>query len=132
MAKQKQSTKEGAMEVMDQLAKKLQIFWPLLLLFVLAPYAWPASFYTRRLEDPRAVYVTPSGGDDTARLQKAIDQVQETTGQGIVLLATGQYRVSDTLYIWPSIRLIGYGDKRPVIACQPMRRVSGMRRKRRS
>ena len=92
-----------------------QIFWLVLLLFVFAPSAWPASYYTRRLEDPRAVYVSPSGGDDTARLQKAIDQVQETTGQGIVLLAPGQYHVSDTLYIWPAIRLIGFGDKRPVI-----------------
>jgi sugar lactone lactonase YvrE len=80
-----------------------------------APSAWSASFYTQRLEDPKAVYVSPSGGDDTAALQKAINRVQETTGQGIVLLAPGQYRVSDTLYIWPGIRLIGYGAERPVI-----------------
>ncbi|MGA2255215.1 MAG: glycosyl hydrolase family 28-related protein, partial [Thermoguttaceae bacterium] len=99
----------------NQLAKKPEIFWAILFLFVVVPSTWSASFYTRRLEDPKAVYVAPSGGDDTAGLQKAINQVQELTGQGIVFLAPGQYRVSDTLYIWPSIRLIGYGDKRPVV-----------------
>ena len=85
------------------------------LFFVFAASAWSASFYTQRLEDSKAVYLTPSGGDNTAALQKAVNQVQETAGQGIVLLAPGRYRISDTLYIWPAIRLIGYGDERPVI-----------------
>jgi hypothetical protein len=67
------------------------------------------------LEDPKAVYVAPSGSDDTAALQAAVNRVQETTGQGIVMLAPGQYHISDTLYIWPGIRLIGYGTERPVI-----------------
>jgi hypothetical protein len=49
-----------------------------------------SSFYTQHLDDPRAVYVTPSGGDDTAALQQAINRVQETTRQGMVLLAPGQ------------------------------------------
>ncbi|MEI9960616.1 MAG: glycosyl hydrolase family 28-related protein [Limisphaerales bacterium] len=75
-----------------------------------------ASFYPQRLDDPKAVYVSPSGNDDTAALQKAVNQVQETTGQGIVLLAPGRYHISDTVYIWPGIRLIGYGAERPVIA----------------
>ena len=77
--------------------------------------AMASSFYTQRLEDPGAVYVSPSGGDDTTTLQQAINRVQETTRQGIVLLAPGKYQVTDTLYIWPSIRLIGYGTNRPVI-----------------
>jgi sugar lactone lactonase YvrE len=98
-----------------QLSRMLELFILVLLSFVFAASAWSASFYTQRLEDPKAVYVTPSGGDDTAALQKAVNQVQETTGQGIVLLAPGQYHISDTLYIWPGIRLIGYGDERPVI-----------------
>src|SRR5438445_12313658 len=72
------------------------------------------SFYTQRLEDPKAVYVVPSGADDTAVLQQAVDRVQETTGQGIVFLAPGEYSIRDTLYIWPGIRLIGYGDARPI------------------
>ena len=75
-----------------------------------------ASFYSQRLDDPKAVYVTPSGnGDDTAALQQAVNRVQATTSQGIVMLAPGRYRVSHTLYIWPGIRLIGYGTERPVI-----------------
>ncbi|MGH7942772.1 MAG: glycosyl hydrolase family 28-related protein [Limisphaerales bacterium] len=73
------------------------------------------SFYAEKLDDPRAVYVAPSGGDDTATLQNAINQVQETTRQGIVFLAPGNYRVSNTIYIWPAIRLIGYGPERPGI-----------------
>jgi sugar lactone lactonase YvrE len=78
--------------------------------------ACPASYYTRRLEDPRAVYVAgPSGGDDTTALQQAIDRVQESGGQGIVLLGLGRYRITDTLYIWPGIRVVGYGATRPVI-----------------
>lgn len=74
-----------------------------------------ASYYAQRLEDPKAVYLVPSGGDDTVALQQAVNRVQETTGQGIVMLAPGQYRISDTIYIWPGIRLIGYGAERPVI-----------------
>lgn len=48
-------------------------------------------------------------------MQQAINRVQETTGQGIVLLAPGQYHIRDTIYIWPGIRLIGYGAGRPMI-----------------
>jgi hypothetical protein len=74
-----------------------------------------ASFYAQRLEDPNAVYVSPSGGDDTIALQQALNRIQETTRQGVVLLAPGKYRISDTLYIWPGIRMIGYGHERPVL-----------------
>ncbi len=87
-----------------------------LLLLVAALPACPASYYPQRLEDARAVYVAgPSGGDDTAALQQAIDRVRDTGGQGIVLLGPGRYRINDTLYIWPGIRVIGYGATRPVI-----------------
>jgi hypothetical protein len=76
---------------------------------------WPASFYTQQLNDPKAVRISPSGGDDTVALQNAVDKVQEMTRQGIVLLAPGQYYLTNTIYIWPGIRLIGYGAERPVI-----------------
>jgi sugar lactone lactonase YvrE len=98
-----------------RLSKKPGLFFWVLLSFVFPVSAGSASFYTQWLEDPKAVYITPSGGDDTAALQKAVNRVQETTGQGILLLAPGRYRISDTLYIWPGIRLIGYGAERPVI-----------------
>ncbi len=88
----------------------------LLLCFTATMTARSASFYPQRLEDSKAVYVAPSGNaDDTAALQQAINRVQETTGQGIVLLAPGQYHIRDTVYIWPGIRLVGYGAERPVI-----------------
>lgn len=89
----------------------------LVLIPLAATLAAPASsYYTQRLEDPRAIYVAgPSGGDDTTALQQAIDRVQETSGQGIVLLGPGRYRLSDTLFIWPGIRVIGNGATRPVI-----------------
>jgi sugar lactone lactonase YvrE len=94
----------------------LRFHIPVLLCLTAVAPAWSASFYTQRLEDPKAVYVAPSGsGDDTAPLQQAVNRVQETTGQGIVLLAPGRYRISDTLHIWPGIRVIGYGTERPVI-----------------
>jgi sugar lactone lactonase YvrE len=95
--------------------RSLGVFVPVLLGLTTAASTWSSSFYTQLLEDPKAVYVTPSGGDDTATLQQAVDRVQETTGQGIVLLASGRYHISDTMYIWPGIRLIGYGATRPVI-----------------
>jgi sugar lactone lactonase YvrE len=78
--------------------------------------ARPSSYYTQRLEDPSAVYIAgPSGLDDTAALQQAIDRVQETTGQGIVLVGPGRYPITNTIYIWPGIRVIGYGAMRPVV-----------------
>ena len=97
------------------MSKRRSIFAPIFLGLVMGLSAMASSFYTQRLEDPGAVYVSPSGGDDTTTLQQAINRVQETTRQGIVLLAPGKYQVTDTLYVWPSIRLIGYGTNRPVI-----------------
>ncbi|MGO8676137.1 MAG: glycosyl hydrolase family 28-related protein [Limisphaerales bacterium] len=87
---------------------------PVILSFALPAEA--ASYYTQRLEDPKAAYVTsPGSGDATALLQEAVNRVQQTTGQGIVLLAEGRYQVTNTLFIWPGVRLIGYGEKRPVV-----------------
>jgi hypothetical protein len=74
-----------------------------------------ASFYPEKMNDGRAVYISPSGDDDTAAIQNAINKVQETTRQGIVFLASGNYHASDTIYIWPAIRLIGYGAERPKV-----------------
>lgn len=81
-----------------------------------------ASYYTTRLEDPKAVYLTPGQfpvkadgvNDDSAGIQQAIDRVQETTRAGIVFIPEGKYRLGKTVYVWPGIRLIGYGMRRPV------------------
>src|ERR1022692_3941064 len=89
-------------------------FW-ILVFCTSMPSVLAASFYAKKLNDPNAVYLSPSGGDDTAALQGAVDRVQETTRQGIVLLAPGQYHLTNTIYIWPGIRLIACGAERPEI-----------------
>ena len=84
--------------------------------------AQTSSFYTTRLDDSKAVYLTSDAfdvkgdgaGDDTAAVQAAIDKVQETTGEGIVFVPSGRYRLTNTVYVWAGIRLIGYGATRPV------------------
>ncbi len=85
-----------------------------------APSWAQSSYYTARLVDPKAVHLETMGAvgdgiaDDTRAIQAAIDRVQETVGQGIVFVPPGRYRLTKTVYVWPSIRLIGYGTKRPV------------------
>ena len=89
----------------------------------IAPSSWGASWYTHRLEDPSAVYLTPDKfpvhadgvADDSEALQQAINQVQETTEQGIVFVPQGRYRISRTIYVWPGVRVIGYGATRPIL-----------------
>ncbi len=96
---------------------------PFLAAVLAATPLWGSSYYTVRLDDPKAVYLTRDGfpvhgdglADDTDALQQAIDKVQETTGQGIVFVPEGQYRLSRTIYIWPGIRVMGYGTTRPVL-----------------
>ena len=79
------------------------------------------SYYSARLQDEKAVYLTPDNfavrsdgiADDSDALQQAINKVQETTNQGILFVPAGRYRLSKTIYIWPGIRLIGFGATRP-------------------
>jgi hypothetical protein len=80
------------------------------------------SSYPVRLDDPAAVYLTQERfhvrgdgkTDDSAGIQAAIDTLQETKGEGIVFIPEGHYRITRTIYLWPGIRLIGYGTKRPL------------------
>ncbi len=81
-----------------------------------------ASIYTTRLDDPAAVYLTPEDfpvrgdgvADDSDAIQQAIDKVASTTGAGVLFVPKGTYRLRKTVYVWPGVRLIGYGDVRPV------------------
>ncbi len=100
----------------------------LLLLFVFASNSLCAqSVYTERPTDPHAAFLQPGSygahgdgtGDDTDPLQAAINRVQETTGQGVVFLAEGHYRLTHTVYLWQGIRIIGYGAHRPVLVLAP-------------
>ena len=52
--------------------------------------------------------------DDSAALQQAIDKVASSTGAGVLFVPQGTYRLTKTVYVWPGVRLIGYGDSRPV------------------
>jgi Pectate lyase superfamily protein len=82
-----------------------------------------ASVYTERIDDPKAVYLSPANfgahadgtGDDTDAIQHAIDAAQEKTGEGVVFVPEGRYRITHTVYVWPGIRVIGYGENRPVM-----------------
>jgi hypothetical protein len=100
----------------------------ILRLLVLAVLVYPArvsgsdSHFPERLDDGKAVYLTPDkfpvhadgAADDSEALQQAIDKLQETTNQGILFLPSGRYRITRTIYIWPGIRIFGYGKTRPV------------------
>jgi sugar lactone lactonase YvrE len=85
------------------------------------------SFYPERLEDHAAVYLDDTRfgavgdgvADDTAALQKAIDAVAAGTHQGIVFVPEGRYRISHTIFVWPGIRVIGFGAKRPILLLGP-------------
>lgn len=85
------------------------------------------SYYSARLDDPKAVYLSPDRfsvkadgvADDSNAIQDAITKVHESTNQGIVFVPAGRYRITKTIYIWPGIRLIGYGTTRPMFVLAP-------------
>lgn len=87
-----------------------------------APLWSSTSYYPLRPDDSQAVYLVRNQGglhgdgigDDTEVIQQAINKVQETTQQGIVFIPEGRYRLSKTIFVWPGIRIIGYGANRPV------------------
>jgi len=100
----------------------------LLLLLVVSglPARHPAkaeSVYTTRLDDPRAVYLDAAEfgargdgiADDSAALQAALDKAESATAhEGILFVPAGRYRTTRTIYVWPGVRVIGYGSQRPV------------------
>ncbi len=84
--------------------------------------SYGASFYSERLDDPAAVYLTREAfaiqgdgvADDSTGLQQAIDKAASNPGAGVLFVPKGTYRLTKTVYVWPGVRLIGYGDRRPV------------------
>jgi len=95
------------------------------LLFSIPLFA--SSYYPERIDDAKAVYLSNKDftvhgygvADDSEAIQQAINKVQDTTNQGILFIPAGRYRVTKTIYIWPGIRLIGYGVTRPVFVLSP-------------
>src|ERR1022692_1219734 len=85
------------------------------------------SYYPSRLQDSKAVYLDSAEfsvhgdgqADDTDALQSAINKVQQDRNQGIVFVPVGRYRLSRTIYVWPGIRLIGFGATRPTFVLAP-------------
>ena len=81
------------------------------------------SFYTNRLEDSYAAYLSKEEfdvygdgiHDDTLGIQKAINLIKEKHGFGVVFVPEGLYLITDTIYVPRAIRLIGYGESRPKI-----------------
>lgn len=88
-----------------------------------APRALNASqsYYPAKLDDPAAVYLTKDNfpvhadgvADDSEAIQSAIDKVEDAHGEGILFIPDGKYRITRTIYVWPSVRIIGYGAARP-------------------
>ena len=89
----------------------------------LAASAASLSAFQTAPAEPGAVTVKAVGdgrADDSAALQAAIDQAASSkSGEGIVFLPAGRYRISRTLYMWPGVRLFGVGKSRPVILLGP-------------
>ena len=80
------------------------------------------SIYRTRLDDPEAIYLgsarfpvdSDQSADNSAVIQAAIDAAETEHVQGIVFVPEGRYRITRTVYVWPGVRIIGYGDHRPV------------------
>jgi len=94
----------------------------ILLLLGSASAVSAASAITMRLEDQQAVYLTAAEfgargdgkSDDSAAIQAAIDQAEHHAHAGLVFIPSGRYRLTRTIYVWPGVRVFGYGATRPV------------------
>jgi len=83
--------------------------------------AFAESFITTRLEDSKAIYLDAPAttADSSAALQSAIDKASGPVREGIVFIPGGRYTITRTVYLWPGVRLIGYGATRPVFVLPP-------------
>ncbi len=90
-------------------------------MFGLSSAAFAASVITTRPDDPKAIYLDTLAmdADSSAGLQAAIDKAAGTGREGIVFVPTGRYTLTRTIYVWPGVRLIGYGATRPVFVLPP-------------
>src|ERR1035438_6661614 len=89
------------------------------LYFCAASFA--VSIITTRVEDPRAIYMDApaTAGDSSAALQAAIDRASGAGREGIVFVPAGRYTITRSVFLWPGVRLIGYGSTRPVLVLPP-------------
>ena len=97
------------------------------LLVAASPACASSSVFTTRLDDPKAVYLDAAEfaahadgtADDSAAIQAAIDKAGGRAREGIVFVPAGRYRLTRTLYVWPGVRVIGFGATRPVFVLAP-------------
>ena len=97
------------------------------LLVAASPACASSSVFTTRLDDPKAVYLDAAEfaahadgtADDSAAIQAAIDKAGGHAREGIVFVPAGRYRLTRTLYMWPGVRVIGFGATRPVFVLAP-------------
>jgi sugar lactone lactonase YvrE len=91
------------------------------LMLGLCSAAFAASVITTRPDDSKAIYLdaAAANADSSAALQAAIDKATDTAREGIVFVAAGRYTLMRTIYVWPGVRLIGYGATRPVFVLPP-------------
>jgi sugar lactone lactonase YvrE len=108
----------GSIPVCGQIVKKTLI---LALSFCVFPAVFAASAITTRLDDPRAVYLDApaANSDSSSALQTAIDKAGGPGREGIVFIPSGRYTLTRTVYVWPGVRLIGYGTTRPAFILPP-------------
>ena len=90
-------------------------------MYCLCSAAFAASVITTRPDDSKAIYLDApaANADSSAALQAAIDKAAGTGREGIVFVAAGRYTLTRTIYVWPGVRLIGYGATRPVFVLPP-------------
>ena len=90
-------------------------------MFCLCPAVFAASVIATRPDDSKAIYLNApvASADSSGALQAAIDQAAATGREGIVFIAAGRYTLPRTIYLWPGVRLIGYGGTRPVFVLPP-------------
>jgi hypothetical protein len=80
--------------------------------------ARPVSAWAVRPDDPRAVTVKGVGdgrADDTVAIQSAIDASRGKTGEGIVFLPSGRYRITRSILVPQGVRVFGVGRTRPTL-----------------
>lgn len=83
------------------------------------PAATTTSVYQSKPDDPAAITVAGVGdgkADDSDAIQAAIDKANKPqAGGGLVFLPSGRYRISKSIIIPSSVRIVGVGATRPVI-----------------
>jgi hypothetical protein len=98
--------------------KAFRLFCAALLLAPVPALARSTSVYLSAPNDPRAITVKGVGdgrADDSAAIQRAIDDAAKGGHGGLVFLPSGRYRISRTIFVRSAVRVFGVGATRPVI-----------------